>query len=395
MATNNFSYGLDSKNGTSKPPITTTTTTSTSNGTPINNWTHPGPAAFDFRSDTITTPTASMLASITSTTLLDDVFLEDTTTNSLDAFIASLTGHAASLLVMSGTMGNQIALRTHLQGPPHAVLCDYRAHILEWEAGGTASLCGALVKGVVPSNGVYLTLEDVRKNAVISDDVHACPTRVISLENTLGGTIMPLSEARRICEWAAEHGILTHLDGARIWEAAAATPNPTETLKAFCETFDSVSLCYSKGLGAPIGSSLVGNETFIKRARWIRKSIGGGIRMSGIIAAAARTAVEETFLGGKLAESHERARYVAGLWEQRGGKLALGVETNMVWLDIAAAGVQTEEWVGMAREEGLNVLGGRLVVHYQVCDEAIGRLESVMDRALKRGTKRSAEETEG
>ncbi|KKY16977.1 putative l-allo-threonine aldolase [Diplodia seriata] len=143
----------------------------------INHWTTPGPASSDFRSDTITTPTASMLAAIASTTLGDDVFHEDATTNALQSWIASLLGKPAALLVMSGTMGNQVALRTHLGGPPHSVLCDHRAHILRAEAGGVAALCGAQIEGVFPSNGSYLTLEDVQANAVLGDDTFG--TRIV------------------------------------------------------------------------------------------------------------------------------------------------------------------------------------------------------------------------
>src|SRR5271168_943771 len=130
-----------------------------------------------------------MLAAIQNTTLLDDVFMEDPTTISLESHLAQLTSHPCALFVLSGTMGNQLALRSHLTQPPHSILCDHRAHILEWEAGGVASLCGALVKGVVPSNGIYLTLEDIKKNVKLGDEIHGAPTRVISLENTLDGTI--------------------------------------------------------------------------------------------------------------------------------------------------------------------------------------------------------------
>ncbi|KAI9657693.1 MAG: hypothetical protein M1821_002869 [Bathelium mastoideum] len=344
-----------------------------------NDWSTPGPAAFDFRSDVVTRPTPSMLTSIAQTSLLDDVFVEDPTTLSLEAHIAELTGHEAALLVLSGTMGNQVSLRTHLLAPPHSVLCDHRAHILEWEAGGVASLCGALVKGVVPKNNHHITLEDVKAHAVLSDDVHACPTKVISLENTLAGTVLPLEECRRISKWANEHGILMHLDGARLWEASAAGAG---SLAEYCACFDSVSLCFSKGLGAPIGSIIVGKSSFIKRARWIRKSIGGGTRQAGVVAAPARVAVEETFLGGKLAASHENARRVGKLWEQLGGKLAVPVETNMVWFNLAEAGVEVKDFVAAAQKVGLRVLGGRLVVHYQISHEAIEKLEILMRELL-------------
>ncbi|KAK3079422.1 hypothetical protein LTS18_004897, partial [Coniosporium uncinatum] len=130
-------------NGASEASLKSTADHISAPGIAVNNWSSPGPAAFDFRSDVVTTPTASMLHAISSTTLLDDVFVEDPTTNDLETFVADLSGHEAALLVLSGTMGNQVALRSHLQGPPHSILCDYRAHILEWEAGGAAALCGA------------------------------------------------------------------------------------------------------------------------------------------------------------------------------------------------------------------------------------------------------------
>ncbi|ORY14540.1 pyridoxal phosphate-dependent transferase [Clohesyomyces aquaticus] len=345
------------------------------------------PAAFDFRSDVTTTPTASMLNAIAKCTLLDDVFVEDPTTSSLEEFIADLTGKEAALLVMSGTMGNQVALRTHLTAPPQAVLCDRRCHIINYEAGGVASLSQAMVQPIDAKNGKYMTLEEVQEHAVMSDDVHACPTRVISLENTLNGTIMPLSEVKRIAAWAREHGIIMHMDGARLWEAVAAGAG---SLKEFCKDMDSVSLCFSKGLGAPIGSIVVGEAKFIKRCRWIRKSIGGGLRQAGVIAAPARVAVEETFLGGKLRQSHENAKKVEKLWMDLGGKLKYPVETNMVWLDIEGQGIEATKWVELAEKYGVRMMSGRLVVHYQIGEEAIERLRQIFTEALRgqKGSKR-------
>ncbi|EXJ88655.1 threonine aldolase [Capronia coronata CBS 617.96] len=357
----------------------------------FNAWQQPGQAAYDFRSDTMTSPTASMLEAISNTTLLDDVFQEDPTTNDLERYVAELSGHEAAVLVMSGTMGNQVALRTHLKGPPHSVLCDIRGHIYNWEAGGVSTLSGAMLVAVQPANGHHLTLEDVQKHAVVSDDVHACPTRVISLENTLDGTIMPLDEVRKISQFARQHGIKMHLDGARIWDAVAADAG---SLPEFTTCFDSVSMCFSKGLAAPIGSIIVGSKPFIAHARWIRKMIGGGTRQAGVISAAARVAVDEGFgkgprgEGGKLRDSHARARKVAEMWESRGGELAKPVETNMVWLDIARAGIPAAEFARLAADEGLKASGGRLVVHYQISDDAIERLGRVMDKILQNSSKK-------
>nr|OQO28961.1 hypothetical protein B0A51_03770 [Rachicladosporium sp. CCFEE 5018] len=347
----------------------------------INNWATPGPAAFDFRSDVVTTPTPRMLEAIASTTLLDDVFQDDPTTNSFESFIADLTGKEAALLVLSGTMGNQVSIRTHLGGPPHSVVTDHRSHILEWEAGGIAAWCGALIKGVVPSNGKgYVTLEDVQSQTVLSEDIHACPTKLISLENTLAGIVLPLEECQKISTWARSHNITMHLDGARLWEAIAAGAG---SLKDYCACFDSISLCFSKGLGAPIGSIIVGTKAFRERARHIRKSMGGGLRQAGVVTAPARVAVEDTFLGGKLTACHDRARQIAKLWESYGGKTTNPVETNMVWFDLKAANCSVERFIEEGQKAGLRLLGGRLVVHYQIGEEAVERLEKLMKVVLK------------
>jgi threonine aldolase len=326
-----------------------------------------------------------MLAAIQNCSLLDDVFMEDPTTISLESHMASLTSHEAALFVLSGTMGNQLALRSHLTQPPHSILCDYRAHILVWEAGGAASLSQALVNGVVPKNGVYLTLEDIEKNVVLGDEIHGCPTRVISLENTLGGTIMPLNEVRRISAFAKEHDIKLHLDGARIWEAVVAGAG---SLPDYTKEFDSVSLCFSKGLGAPVGSILVGSKEFIKQARWVRKSIGGGLRQPGVVTAAARVAVDETFgigpngEGGLLKKSHITAKRIAKMWTEMGGKLDQPTETNMVWFNLEDLHLTGDEFAAIGKKHGLRFLAGRLVVHYQISDEAVERLESLMKEVI-------------
>lgn len=190
-----------------------------------------------------------------------------------------------------------------------------------------------------------------------------------------------------------------HLDGARLWEAVAAEAGG---LREYCTCFDSVSLCFSKGLGAPIGSVIIGDRAFIEKARHLRKMIGGGLRQAGVVTSAARVAVNETFLGGKLAATHQRAEQVARMWEAKGGKLEKDCETNMVWFDLAAVGVSKERFVEVGIKEGVKVMGGRLVVHYQISDEAVQRLERVMDTVLystygrdggiTKGLKRKAEE---
>ena len=283
---------------------------------------------------------------------------------------------------MSGTMGNLLGIRTHLVQPPYSVLCDKRSHIVTSEAGNVSMWTGATIYTIAPTNGQYLTLEDVKANFIPGADttfgftrtgnpavpnIHVCPTRLISLENTLGGVIMPLAEAKRIVDWAHANKIQVHLDGARIWEVAAAGAG---SLKDYCSLFDSVSLCFSKGLGAPVGSILVGSKPFIEQARWYRKSIGGGTRQLGVLSSAARVAVDEIFglgpngEGGKLRETHEKAKKIADMWTRRGFKLSMPVQTNMVWLDLEGSGVPASKFFKIATEKGLR-LYSRLVIHYR------------------------------
>ena len=296
-------------------------------------WQQPSSSAIDFRSryllravttlfndlpgDGGTTATPAMLQAVINARL-DDSWNEGGMT-SLESHVAHLTGRACSLLVVSGTMGNQLAFRTHLTQPPMAVLMDSRSHTLESEAGGIATLSGALVQPVMPSNGVYLTLEDIEKHIVLAEDQCSCPTRVIHLENTLGGTIMLLEETRT-------EGVKVHCDGARLWDAVAASAG---SLTDFCALYDSVSLCFTKGLGASVGSILVGEKEFIKRAKWLRKSIGGSMRQPGIVAAAARAALDEAFGADPTGEqsllkrAHAHAALIATSWQSFGGKLTL------------------------------------------------------------------------
>ena len=338
-----------------------------------------------------------MLESITYTTLLDDVTQHDSSTNDLQSWVAGLLGHPAGLLTSSGTMGNQLAARVHLTNPPYSVVADEGSHILSWEAGGIAANSGALPAPAKRTNGRYITLEDIQAVAVLHDDTHYAPTKMISIENTVDGVGVPVAECTRICAWAHKHGIKTHLDGARLWEVAAANISRDENtskhnlraalekeLHAYGHLFDSVTVCFSKGLGAPIGSILVGSEPFIKQARHIRKSWGGGMRQTGIIAAPAHVAVEDTFFSGQLVRSHEAAKRIAKLWTDKGGKLTAPVDTNMVWIDLSST-TRQRIWLAEAEREGLQVYGGargRIVVHYQICEEAVERLGRVFDKVI-------------
>ncbi|TVY84469.1 Aldolase [Lachnellula suecica] len=335
----------------------------------------------DFRSDFVTVPTAEMLNAPQILSLADN-WEEDPTSTELQNYMSQLTGQPAALLVLSGTAANQISLRTALGAPPHSVLVDHRSHIVTMEAGAVSSITG--------TNGHHLTVIDVQNNATLTTADYDCPTRLICLENTLNGTILPLSDVKAISAWARSQNppIHLHLDGARLWQAVAAGAG---SLQDYCQAFDSVALCFAKGLGAPLGSVIVGSQAFIKRARLMRRLFGGGMRQSAIIAAPARVAVEETFMKGRLTETHEKARRIGEAWESLGGQLVHPTETNMVWLNLDEANLSKEEFWKIAADEGIKVMmKGRLVIHYQISEAAIQQLILVFKRVLgKRGQARS------
>jgi len=331
-----------------------------------------------------------MLAAIVNTTLRDDVFREDTTTKDFESNMAARCGKEEGLFAITGTMACQLTLRTLLAQPPHAILADANAHLVINQAGGPASMSGAMIQAVEPSNGKYLTLEDIKANAELTDNIQKCPTRVISLENTIGGVIVPLSEITRIGRWARKNGIKVHLDGARLFEAVAAGAG---SLRAYCEFVDIVTMDFSKGLGAPMGAMLLGSKELIAQARRVRKSIGGGMRQAGVVTAAARAAVEESFGSGDFAQTgrlrrvHEVTKDVAKMWEIKGGRVTKDVETNLMWVDLRALGIEREEWNEIGKRHGILLDGPRLVFHYQICEEAIEKLGMTFDATLSRAKK--------
>ncbi len=328
-----------------------------------------------------------MLNAIVHATLNDDVFREDQTTLDFEAEMARLCGHEDAAFVITGTMANQLALRTLVDQPPHAILADAHAHIIHWEAGGVAHLSGAMVQPIRPRNRRYLTLEDIAKRAVVTDDVHKCPTRVISIENTASGTIVPLRELQRMRAWAKANGIKIHIDGARLWEAVAAGAG---TIREFAQCCDALTLDFSKNLGAPMGAMVVGSAELIGRLRRIRKSLGGGMRAAGVLTAAARHAIVENFGMGqtdsrrKLKRSHELARRAATIWTGKGGQLGREVETNMVWLDPRAAGLSNARFNELGLKHGIKLDGKRLVLHHQICERAMQRLDSLVAEVFER-----------
>lgn len=353
----------------------------------------------DFRSDTITIPDEEMLRLMATASVGDDVYKQDIKTNQLQDKIAKLAGKEAALFCPTGTMTNQLAIRTHLHQPPYSVICDSRAHVHRYEAGGIAFHSQATTMAVIASNGRHITLDDILPNLILEPDIHFCPTRLICLENTLQGMVFPQEEIIRISDFAKEKGIAMHCDGARMWEVQAKTG---KSLKELCAPFETVSLCMSKGLGAPIGSLLVGPKAFIEKAKWFRKLLGGGWRQSGGLAVAADFAMERTL--PILPRVHALAAHLATSLEQLGVTLLFPTETNMVWIDTSALGFSVAELTRRAldNENGNKriVLGGaRIVLHFQISEQAVEDLielvATMKDEAAKGMLKDSASAENG
>ncbi|MEM9643350.1 MAG: low specificity L-threonine aldolase [Planctomycetota bacterium] len=243
----------------------------------------------DLRSDTVTQPTPEMRRAMAEAPVGDAVIDTDPTTERLERFTAELLGKESALFMPSGTMTNQIGIRLHCDRGSE-LICEADAHVYHYEQGAFAQLSGIVAHTIAGKGGV-LTLDQLQ-GEIRPDNDHMVRTRLVCLENThnrWGGLVLPQDEVVRLCEWATASGLKTHLDGARLWNAAAATGTEVAEL---AKPFDSVSVCFSKGLGAPVGSALVGERDFIREAKRARKLFGGGMRQSGILAAGALHALE-------------------------------------------------------------------------------------------------------
>jgi len=313
----------------------------------------------DFRSDTVSKPTKEMIAAMYTYPIGDDGYEEDPTVNLLEQTVAELTGMEAAIFVASGIMSNQLALRCHLQSPPHSVLCDARSHVFNLECGGVAIHAGALMTPVKPSNGrTYITATDI-EDAIIQKSIYSAPTKLISLENTLDGEIMPIEAIEGIHNFARAKGIPLHLDGARLWNASCETGIP---IKEYAKYFDSVSLCFSKGLGAPIGSVLTGSTEFIELARQWRKIFGGAWRQAGHLAGACLYALENNF--PQLNKDHAAAKILGQQLEDMGYKLIKRVDTNMVWVEDSNALIKLRDLANEVASYGFKISGSsRFVIH--------------------------------
>lgn len=305
----------------------------------------------DLRSDTITQPTLAMRAAMAQAEVGDDVFGDDPTVQRLEARVAEVLGKEAAVFVPSGTMANQLAVRTHTE-PGDEILVEANAHIYFYEAGGPAALAGVMCRCLPGVRGIF-TAADVEA-ALRPLDQHFPVTKLVCLENTHnrgGGSIWPLERIKEVAAVARQHGLRLHLDGARLWNASAATGISE---REYAAHFDSVSVCFSKGLGAPIGSALCGSSVFIQRARRFRKMLGGGMRQAGIIAAGALLALEQH--RARLAEDHANARALAqGLASLPGIQLdPATVQTNIVLMRVTGAPVAA--LVRRLNEAGVRVL---------------------------------------
>lgn len=324
----------------------------------------------DLRSDTVTRPTPAMREAMARAEVGDDVWGDDPTVAAFEAAVAERAGMAAGLFVPSGTQGNLTALLCHCQRG-EAFIAGQFSHIYRDEGGGAAALGSIQPQPIAHEADGTLALSAI-EDAIGGEDIHHTRTRLLALENTYRGKVMPEAWQQDATTLARRHGLSTHLDGARLFNAAVASGRP---LAALCQGFDSVSLCFSKGLGAPVGSVLVGDAAFIARARRWRKTLGGGMRQVGILAAGCHHALEHHV--ERLTEDHAHARQLAEGLADIDGVAVQACDTNMVFLAVPEADGRALE-AHLASRGVLASVGAttRLVLHLDVGDADIPRILS-------------------
>jgi threonine aldolase len=334
----------------------------------------------DLRSDTVTKPSAKMRAAMAAAEVGDDVYGEDPTVNRLEASAAEIFGKDAALFVPTGTMGNTIAVKVHTRHGEE-VLCEARSHLMDWELSMMAWFSGCLARVVHAPDGI-LTWKQIEP-ALRAKGPHNAPTTLISIENThnlAGGTVYPLETIDEIGAEAHDRGLKFHIDGARIFNAAVATGVPVGRI---AREADSVMFCVSKGLGAPVGSLLVGAADDIDEARLYRKRLGGGMRQAGVLAAAGLIALEES--PARLHEDHANARYLAErLAKIKGIEIDPSrVRTNILIFDISGLGMSSQEFSRNLKSRGVlaNGAGGtrmRIVTHMDACRRDCERAAEIL-----------------
>jgi threonine aldolase len=341
----------------------------------------------DLRSDTVTKPTDDMRKAMVRAEVGDDVYGEDPTVNRLQDMAAAMLGKRSALFVPSGTMANQLAIRCQTQ-PGQEVIVESKSHVVRYEQGAAGALAGVQLHWVTGERGI-MTVEQV-ETAIRPNDAHSITTALICIENTHnagGGTIYPLSTIEKIRALAVRHGIPMHLDGARLFNAVAATTLPPTV---YAQHFETISLCLSKGLGAPVGSLLISNDQrLMDRARRFRRMYGGAMRQAGILAAAGIYALERHV--ARLKTDHEHAKKLARLLQHIPAiQIApQHVETNIVMFDIVDEQRSAAELVAALKEHGvlINAVGGqsyRAVTHLQITDKQIDEAAAVFGKVLTR-----------
>lgn len=306
----------------------------------------------DLRSDTVTRPSAAMRAAMAGAEVGDDVYGEDPTVHALQQRVAELLGKEAALFVPSGTMANQIAVGVHA-APGDELICAETSHVYVWEGGGLARLSGVTARTLPGDFGLLGPADLIDK--VRPGDGHYVTTRLVWLENTHnrgGGRVQPIEQVAAIADWVRSRGLALHLDGARLWNAVVASG---VSAKEWAGHFDSVSVCFSKGLGAPVGSAFAGSAEAVRKAHRLRKVFGGGMRQAGILAAACLHALDHHL--ARLADDHDNARVLARAVEETPGlRLESGpVETNLVWVEVAPFLGTGQEVAARLREDGVLV----------------------------------------
>lgn len=330
----------------------------------------------DFRSDTVTTPTHAMREAMLLANVGDDVYQDDPTVIELENYAAELFRKEAALFVPSGTFSNQLAIMTHCRRGDE-IIVEEHAHIKVYEAGAVAGLSGVNMMSVPSVNG-QMSLSRI-ESAIRGDDVHYPDTSLICIENAYNGMALPLSYMKEVKDIANKHGIKTHLDGARVCNAAVALECELYDIGQY---FDSISVCLSKGLGAPIGSVLVGDKEFIERARRYRKMMGGGLRQVGVLAAPGLIALKEMRL--RLKEDHDLAKYLA---EELSKIPSVTVETDKLDINMVFISINHKENVEKYLEENGILISGyqkdlRLAIHHQISKDDVDLLLKLMKEVL-------------
>ncbi|MGK7918361.1 MAG: low-specificity L-threonine aldolase [Prochloraceae cyanobacterium] len=337
----------------------------------------------DLRSDTITKPTPAMREAMANAEVGDDVFGDDPTVNALEAYVAQLLGKEESVYMPSGTMTNQVALRVHTE-PGDEIILESQAHIYYYEGGAPAALSGVMCRLIEGTKGIF-TAQDLR-SVLRPDNVHFAKTKLVCLENTHnrgGGSIFPLATIQEIALVCREYNLKLHLDGARFWNACEATGISEAE---YAQPFDTVSVCFSKGLGAPVGSALVGSKDLMQRARRFRKMFGGGMRQAGIIAAGALYALKHN--RERLSEDRVNAKILAeGLSSIEGIKInPEDVQTNIVIFE--TENMPAPELAARLEEKGVALLAIgsnqlRAVTNLMVTQEQVEKVPNLVATALR------------